>query len=716
MEKLKLAGKKKKKKKERNREGWDWELQKGQKRQRLGFEDGDHIYGGYFCNEPNCDGWFHKECAEAPPEINHHPSHLEHPLLLTNDSQWRDRPCDCCGDNLLSPCYTCPTCEFKVDLVCGMKPPRPAIEHPMCHEHSLVFLKKGELEVPCEACKESIGGPSYSCLECHNVYFHLDCVHLSKEINDHPCHSSHPFKVVALESSLLADNQDAEKKSCHFCEKLLLEKMMYYHCSVCNFTVCFGCTKKPPPLVVEDTKTHEHPLTLLSSKITFTCNICGIKRAEDIAPYICLACNFIAHRLCIGIPRVININRHDHRISFTHHLGRLGTKCGVCRRNVSQYYGAYFCSVCPEYIVHTLCAFDFNLWNCVELEGIPEKSEDIRPFKVVGHNLIRHFSHGEHTLTLLLNHTNVIPNDEAVQCEACVRPVRYGPFYRCTECCFILHEKCANLATKKRLFFIPFPYMLVYSSAGIVGCVLCRMLCAGFIYASHLPPTVHHFIDVHCGSLSEPFVHNCHLHPLYFYKIEEDRYCNACKSVQDKYMLKCDSCNYYLCLYCATLPEEIWHMSDEHPLTLSCDRNGSGEIWCDVCEAELDPIKLFFFTCSDCEVTLHVQCALGDFSRLMIGKSYIFSFKGRSFKVVLNNNNTRPFCSHCHSRCKVPVILKDNNKDNVLDEKLQQSSENKPGGRGVYSNMVGRGLTAMNASTICLIISFLLLEQTKPKN
>ena len=155
----------------------------------------EHIYGGYICNEPCCYGWFHKECAEAPPEINHHPSHLEHPLLLTNDSQPKDSPCDCCGKDLLSPCYTCPTCEFKVDLICGMKPSPPAIEHPMCHDHSLVFLKKREVEVPCEACKESIDGPSYSCLECIHVYFHLDCVHLSKEMY-HPCHPSHPLEVA----------------------------------------------------------------------------------------------------------------------------------------------------------------------------------------------------------------------------------------------------------------------------------------------------------------------------------------------------------------------------------------------------------------------------------------------------------------------------------------------------------------------------------------
>ncbi|CDY72118.1 BnaCnng76070D [Brassica napus] len=93
--------------------------------------------------------------------------------------------------------------------------------------------------------------------------------------------------------------------------------------------------------------------------------------------------------------------------------------------------------------------------------------------------------------------------------------------------------------------------------------------------------------------------------------------------------VECDGCH------------KIWHMSDEHPLTLSCDQNGSGGIW----------------------LVLHVQCVLGDFSRLKPGWLYTL-FERREYEVVLNNRNTRPFCSHCHSRCKVPVILKDSGKDN----------------------------------------------------
>ncbi|CAF1703351.1 unnamed protein product [Brassica napus] len=608
----------------------------------------EHIYGGYICNEPCCYGLFHKECAEAPPEINHHPSHLEHHLLLTNDSQPKDSPCDCCGKNLLSPCYTCPTCEFKVDLICGMKPSPPAIEHPMCHDHSLVFLKKREVEVPCDACKESIGGPSYSCLECIHVYFHLDCVHLSKEMY-HPCHPSHPLEVA-----------EESKKSCYFCAA---RPKVLYHCSICNFSVCFGCTKHPPPLVVEDPKTHKHPLSLFASQISFTCNRCGTE-SNDPKPYICVKCNFVVHGNCIGFPRVININRHDHRISFTYHPGRRGTHCGFCWGDVSQYYGAYVCSVCPDYTVHSHCAVNIDVWNGVDLEGTPERSEDIAPFKVVGHNLIRHFSHSKHTLRLLEDIVNIHDVYECIRCDACVSPVGFGPpIYACGDsgCLFLLHEKCANFPIKKRLVFRTAPYMLECGDDAAIYCQMCGMLSDGFKYTSQ-GVTPRHCVDVHCSSLPEPFVHNVHSHPLLNYRIT-NIVCRACKRLSNDNVFACYACNFFLCLYCATLPEKILHMSsdDEHPLTLYYGEKSNGTSWCGVCESELDPSNCLY-TCSECGVALHVQCAFGDFSRLKPGR--IYNFGERDYKVVLNSGNTRPFCSHCHSRCKVPFILRDKSKDN----------------------------------------------------
>nr|VDC78014.1 unnamed protein product [Brassica rapa] len=199
----------------------------------------------------------------------------------------RGTPCDFCGQEIFSTCYSCLTCKFKVDLICGTKPSPSVVENPVYHDHTLVFSKKRmeKDQVPCEVCKESIGGPSYSCLKCNNVYFHLDCVNLSKEV-DHPCHSSHPLKIMPSES--LIDDDDAQQ-SCSLC--VVQPKNVLYHCSICNFTLCLGCTKRPPPRVLNDAKTHTHPLTLFPSKIKFTCKVAGIE--FDSFSYICLKCGFI---------------------------------------------------------------------------------------------------------------------------------------------------------------------------------------------------------------------------------------------------------------------------------------------------------------------------------------------------------------------------------------------------------------------------------------
>ncbi|CAA7055105.1 unnamed protein product [Microthlaspi erraticum] len=46
------------------------------------------------------------------------------------------------------------------------------------------------------------------------------------------------------------------------------------------------------------------------------------------------------------------------------------------------------------------CATRKDVWDGIELEGIPEDTEYIAPFKVVGDNLIIHRFHGDHALRL----------------------------------------------------------------------------------------------------------------------------------------------------------------------------------------------------------------------------------------------------------------------------------------------------------------------------
>lgn len=134
-----------------------------------------------------------------------------------------------------------------------------------------------------------------------------------------------------------------------------------YRCSICDFSICLFCTKNPPPVTIEHHKTHKHRLLLLSRHISFVCNACGMQ--GDRTPYMCIQCGFVVRRTCIDLPRVININRHDHHISLTHHLGVGYSRCGICRKDISQYNGAYSCLLCPNYAAHSLCATRQDVWD-----------------------------------------------------------------------------------------------------------------------------------------------------------------------------------------------------------------------------------------------------------------------------------------------------------------------------------------------------------------
>ncbi|KAH0852828.1 LOW QUALITY PROTEIN: hypothetical protein HID58_093669 [Brassica napus] len=147
--------------------------------------------------------------------------------------------------------------------------------------------------------------------------------------------------------------------------------------------------------------THGHQLTLLPRLFSFSCNACGLK--GDRSPYMCVQCDFMIHQDCLGLPRVININRHNHRVSRTSILGVVNSVCGVCRKKVDWTCGGFSCQRCPGYVVHSKCATREDVWNGKELEGVPEEDEDVEPYVVVDENTIQHFSHKEHYLRLHRN-------------------------------------------------------------------------------------------------------------------------------------------------------------------------------------------------------------------------------------------------------------------------------------------------------------------------
>ncbi|KAG7615605.1 DC1 [Arabidopsis thaliana x Arabidopsis arenosa] len=529
--------------------------------------------GGYYCKR--CDFYVHKKCVDECLEYIEHPSHTVHALKLQSKPDY-DRCRLCCMwiENL---CYCCKICDFYVDLFCVKYPPPDVIDISETHHHKLTHIKKWT-EFNCIAkCGKKFYEFPYKCLECH-LMFDMDCVWNPPEAKNQSevNISSHPLHPLKLHTSQPPDYSD---EKCRLCTRKI--EGLFYHCSSCNFSLDMRCVINPPPQFVMDLKVHDHELTLLPRLDSFTCNACGLK--GDRSPYICVQCGFIIHQDCLSLPRLININRHAHRVSRTSVLGVVNSVCGVCHQKVDWTWGGYSCQRCPQYVVHSKCATRKDVWNGKELEGVPEEIEDIEPYVVIDDNTIQHFSHKEHYLRF---HVNGLLWEENKRCSACTHPVRLQSFYACKDCDFILHQHCAESPKKEWHVLHNDRLTLVTSVANFFSCTACSRLSNGFMYQCDFMK-----LDVLCGSVSEPYIHPGHPHhPLYYIPQVEEKQCNGCNNREVRVLTCIESgCGYVLCFDCATLPQVVKHRVDDHPLSLCYGEEASGKYWCDICEKETYP-------------------------------------------------------------------------------------------------------------------------------
>ncbi|CAL9243480.1 unnamed protein product [Arabidopsis halleri] len=491
---------------------------------------------------------------------------------------------------------------------------------------------------------------SYHCKEC-DLTMHKEC------IND--CKLNQPFLCNHILKTFVSTDipplYSIVDDRCHFCRFELESE--FVRCTICNISMDTRCMIEQP-LTISEPKHHKHSLTLLLRLVTFTCNACGLE--DDRNPYVCLECNLMVHKNCIeDLPRVISINRHDHRISHTFHLGQGDGdwECGVCRKTINWVYGGYKCSRCPSYAVHSRCATRIEVWDGLELEDEPEEEEEIEdPFKVINEKGdIVHFSHEEHVLRL---DENYVTDDAHMRCRCCILAINGDPCYKCVECDFILHEACANLPRKKRHLLHTHKLTLSTTTRidedSFIDCRACGVYTDGFLYECNYAVCKGENIsyDVRCSSVSEPLHHDLHQHPLYF-TLQSYRRCQACNKEIDHDPLNCTVCDEYsLCMRCATLPRKVKHRCDDHFLSL-CQGvgNATGDLWCDICETKTDP-SVCYYTCDECGLSLHIDCVLGDYYYVKVGQPY------PRLEVHPNNGATRPLCNRCGFRCKSPFFLR----------------------------------------------------------
>ncbi|EOA19068.1 hypothetical protein CARUB_v10007733mg [Capsella rubella] len=548
-------------------------------------------------------------------------------------------------------------------------------------------LKYTKFSSRCDACNKDhhYNKQGYKCDSCSF------CIHEECLIADMPSRHKHPLKII---------NCDYYKELCHLCVTPRYPEILY-HCSQCRFHICIPCAREP--LIFSQTKAHHHELHQVIIELPFTCDACGLC-TDNKYPCLCLQCCFIIHRTCISLPRVIYINRHDHRISHVSSLAHGKWICGVCYEHVNGEYGAYSCSVC-SYVVHSVCATYKKVWDGRELEGVPEEDEkeESKPFEAKDQEVIKHFSH-EHNLKASLSSSRL--EEPREHCCACTLPLYSELCYKCTQCdYFTLHHACANLPMQKRHEISTQILTLSDNSQhgsnpkNLFFCVACQRHCTGFSYFPEKDPTFLSIedcqrfytdfayftvnpkffsIDVRCASISDVFKHESHPHWLFLYFDWFYSTCGGCDS-DCRFYLRCNDTygcgDYNICFACATLPTLVRHKYDNHPLTLCYDgKNANVSYCCGICEEEdliqkydyrRPSLKSWFYKCNECGSTLHTKCVFKDLIHSRPGYSLVMANKG-SFDLLPNNSLSRPICYLCKIRCRGDFVLNKKADSNIF--------------------------------------------------
>ncbi|XP_006281986.2 uncharacterized protein LOC17876892 [Capsella rubella] len=608
------------------------------------------------------------------------------------------RQCSMCGIEKYRSEYhiRCDTCKVEFHKNCYFQP--RCRRSDLTEPHTLE--KKPGGYAFCSVCNNMSSGMScYHCDTCGDD-FHDGCHLYLSEIR-HPFHPLHPLKFTFsspdhsfsdllpyrdLPSSWLQEPSDSESEPetsesdndasisdlrCKCCQKQLQE--IYYHCRICNYSLNLTCTRNPPHLTISNLKCHEHPLTIFPRRITSPCDACGssLDNNHDLV-YTCHLCNYMIHRTCIYLPRVIKITRHQHRLSLSSSLPSGLFLCGVCRHPINVTYGQFSCQKGCDYAVHSKCAVEGRVWDGKDLEGVaedPDEDNDIESFVRIDDETIQHFSHDHY----LKHHRNNDVCDGNRFCQACTLPTTISEdVYSCIQCDFFLHEACA---TRPRKIYHPLhrhplilhlisPEQIEYvrqiwgmgprtSYEAMFKCNGCDHTSCGYMYACSEKDCKFQ-LDIRCASLPDPVIHGSHPHALFFNLTQGE--CMGCKSEDcSTFFLECMECKWFLGLKCASLPSVMYYKHDRHLLTLCYgeDDTSNSQYWCEICETRLDAKKWFYKCDNYCSVTVHISCLLGE---EIFMKPISIEINDNSVSVLRNSGNTREICFGCDRLCTQPLL------------------------------------------------------------
>ncbi|KAM0070507.1 putative chromatin regulator PHD family [Helianthus debilis subsp. tardiflorus] len=511
-------------------------------------------------------------------------------------------------------------------------------------------------------CKEQIGSFHlcyYYCKAC-DYSLHKFCAELPRTLQNNPLHPYHNLDRTLYKYRF----------ECFFCN-LLWKDEYFYYCGLCDYKMCFICATTLQQKI--NHASHPHQLERMFYRIVSPCGACGNK--HDGFFFQCTTCPVFRINLdCALLPAKLLIQistnstfSHSHPLTLAYsfpqskYKAKFHPRCRVCNCKFHLHLWNYKGGKCLYY-VHVDCATSktepfMSIFLPASLgKTYKNYREDEHPnllncpFEDEGDNLLKHhmsnqkelirkqhegdiFNHSSHQHPLILLDKQTLDGKKMVSlhdpmkrvqllCDGCVKPIMTVPFYVCChyvdeQCCLVLHEWCAKLPSQIQEYFGHPEHPLVLLTKipskffGVFNCEVCGLRSNGFAYGC---TTCEYYVDINCAFIPEEITHDAHPnHLLLRAKASASswEHCKACRNYVDEYWIfQCASCDFYIHVKCALLlPRMIKHKCDKHSLSLRYEpvENHIEEYFCEICEDEFNPWD-WFYHCTTCAQSMHTRC------------------------------------------------------------------------------------------------------------
>ncbi|KAI3463659.1 hypothetical protein Pfo_020322 [Paulownia fortunei] len=258
-----------------------------------------HMY--YSCGE--CKYFLHLKCFQLPPELPPHP-HRED--KKHNKLRLESCPKNCLGMSCHN-CYqvtnglfySCPDCDFKVDIKCASLP--NTIDYAAHPQHYLKqFLVTHNCSHLCDACGQDLpyGRLAYRCERCELV-LDYKCALLPSSIK-------HRWDQHPLPLTYDANVDHPSEFYCEICELEMNPKSWMYHCRQCDQSFHPTCLplsgdykniKFGQQYVISNCHPRDHPLTHVQVATKLRCDLCR-QDVYGFRGFECASCKFVMCLSC----------------------------------------------------------------------------------------------------------------------------------------------------------------------------------------------------------------------------------------------------------------------------------------------------------------------------------------------------------------------------------------------------------------------------------